>query len=437
VKERLRKWGVLISTAALCCLLSGCISSSAVEDLFTLPQPPIEYSELAERIDQLIAAGYEYASPTGGQNIQSVQMVDLNQDGQNEAVAFFRRLSDEKPLKILVFAAKNDVYEPVCTIESSGTSVDSVQYQDMNADGILDLIVGWRISSELQTVAIYAIDEQPQVLLQNGYTRYSIQELDGDGRPSLLLLRTDADGVSAAEFYGWRGEAMALVHRAPLSMTMVELSGGSVVSGMLEEDRPAVFITGVNELGMAITDILTCTDSGMLINAAADPNTGASVMVYPYRQLQPQDINSDGVIEIPAPALHSEVGKPTDGLTDWLQCGPDGGIERVCTTYHCISNGWYLTVPEEWQGKVTTLAVDSTINEAQVQFRVDGEPVLALYAITGENRETRALRGNRQVLRRQTSVLYAGELLDGAKEWEYDDERLVEDFRLIVLSWRS
>ena len=83
------------------------------------------------------------------------------------------------------------------------------------------------------------------------------------------------------------------------------------------------------------------------------------------------------------------------------------------------------------------VAVDSTINEAQVQFRVENEPVLALYAITGENRETRAQRGNRMALRRQTSVVYAGELLDGAKKWDYDDEQLVKDFRLIVLSWRS
>lgn len=437
MKQTWRKWVAMLPLVILTCLLSGCLSSSTVEDMFTLPQPPIEYTELAERINQLIADGYEYASPTGGQNIQSVQMVDLNQDGHNEAVAFFRRLSDEKPLKIMVFSAANDTYELVCTIESSGTSADSVQYQDMNADGILDLIVGWRISSDLQTVAVYAIDEEPQVLLQNVYTRYSIQELDGDGMPSLLLLRADAEGVSAAEFYGWRGDAMTMVHRATLSVTMVELSGGSVVSGMLEEDRPAVFITGVNELGMAVTDILVCTDSGALVNAAVDRNTGVPGVVYPYRQLLPQDINGDGIIEIPAPAEQGEPGKQSDGLVDWLQCSLDGQVKRVCTTYHCISSGWYLTIPEKWADEVTTVAVDSTINEAQVQFRVENQPVLAIYAITGENRENRALKGNRMVLRRQTSVVYAGELLESAKEWNYTDEQLRSDFQLIVLSWGS
>ena len=437
VKKIWRKWLVILSALALSCLLSGCLSSATVEDMFTLPQPPIEYTELAERINQLIAAGYEYASPTGGQNIQSVQMVDLNQDGQNEAVAFFRRLSDEKPLKIMVFSAASDTYELVCTIESSGTSVDSVQYQDMNADGFLDLIVGWRISSDLQSVAVYAVDEEPLVLLQSVYTRYSIQELDGDGMPSLLLLRSDAEGVSAAEFYGWRGDAMTMVHRSVLSMTMVELSSGSVVSGMLEKDRPAVFVTGVNELGMAVTDILVCSDNGTLVNAAVDRSTGVPAIVYPYRQLQPQDINGDGIIEIPAPAVQSEPGKQSDGLVDWLQCSIDGDVDRVCTTYHCISSGWYLMIPEEWQDKVTTVAVDSTINEAQVQFRMENEPVLAVYAITGENRENRAMRGDRVVLRRQTALVYAGELLEGAKKWEYTEEQLRSDFRLIVLSWRS
>ena len=74
MKKMWRKWIILLPVMVLTALLSGCLSTSAVEDMFTLPQPPIEYSELAERIDQLITAGYEYASPAGGQNIQSVQM---------------------------------------------------------------------------------------------------------------------------------------------------------------------------------------------------------------------------------------------------------------------------------------------------------------------------------------------------------------------------
>ena len=424
---------LLASALLLSAVLTGCLSDSTVEDLFTLPQPPIEYTDLAETIGELLADGYEYASPSAGQNIQSVQILDLNSDGRNEAVAFFRRPADEKPLKIMIFRFRGEAYELVTTIESSGTAVERVEYQDMNGDNMRELVVGWRIGPELQTVAVYAVTPEPSVLMQSNYTRYSIQEMDGDGVPSLLVLRANAEGKNVAEFHGWRDDGMTMVYSGALSSTMAALSSGSVVSGMLDEDTAAVFVTGVNEEGMAVTDILACRDNGTLTNASLSSDTGLSGIIHPFRQLQPQDINGDGVVEIPAPAAVSEFGRLNDGLVDWLQCDIDGNIRRVATTYHCLSAGWYLMVPEAWVGWLTTQAFDSGLNENEVLLQLDGESVAAIYAITGENRESRAVRGNRAVLRRQTDIVYAGEVLEAAGEFTVDELRSC--FRLIVSSW--
>ncbi|MBQ2220779.1 MAG: hypothetical protein II419_03870, partial [Acidaminococcaceae bacterium] len=153
-------------------LLGGCSAPSSAEELFTLPQLPLEYSDLSRQINALIEQGYEYASPTGGRNIQSVQMVDLDGDGDEEAVAFFRRSTDEKPLKIIVFSANGEKYERLCTIESSGTAVESVYYQDLTGDKQLEMVVGWRIAADVQTVAAYSVQKDPKVLMQSGYVRY-------------------------------------------------------------------------------------------------------------------------------------------------------------------------------------------------------------------------------------------------------------------------
>jgi hypothetical protein len=92
-------------------------------------------------------------------------------------------------------------------------------------------------------------------------------------------------------------------------------------------------------------------------------------------------------------------------------------------------------IPEGWADRVTTVASESGLNESQVLLKVDDKPVTALYAITGENRENRALRGNRIVLRRQTAIVYAGELLEGSTALEFGEDLLRENFRLIVSSW--
>ena len=61
--------GKHLKKALLCCaglllalVLSGCSLESSVENLFTLPKVPIEYTELAKRIEALLSNGYEYTS---------------------------------------------------------------------------------------------------------------------------------------------------------------------------------------------------------------------------------------------------------------------------------------------------------------------------------------------------------------------------------------
>ena len=126
--RRLKRYICLVGLLALlAAALTGCgFSDDSVEELFTLPRMAEEYTGLTQELEALITQGYEYASPTGGRNIQSVQMADLDGDGQQEALAFFRMSSDEKPLKIFVFKIEGGSYARYCTIESSGTAIDSV-----------------------------------------------------------------------------------------------------------------------------------------------------------------------------------------------------------------------------------------------------------------------------------------------------------------------
>ena len=275
-KNRVIRWSVA-GALALAAVLSGCtFFDSSVEQLFTLPRMAEEYTGLSQQIDSLIDQGYEYASPSGGRNIQSVQMVDLEDDGIQEALVFLRRSSDEKPLKIMVFRLEGDTYRCFCTIESSGSAVDSVYYQDLNGDGCREIIVGWRISADVQTLAAYTVESEPVALMSSGYTQFSVQDLNGDGVPSLLVLRSDGELGPVAEFYGWQEEQMGVSYRCRLSTSMAALNRGSVVTGMVDKDTPAVFITGVDITSMAVTDILIYRQEAGLVNVALDKNSGVS-----------------------------------------------------------------------------------------------------------------------------------------------------------------
>ena len=193
----------------LCFLLTGCLFNSRVEDLYCLPQLPEEYTELKNKIDDILSDGAEYDAPLSGGNVQPVQLVDLDGDGTEEAVAFFRKSTEEKPLKIYIFRVQGESYEQAAVIEGSGTAIYSISYTDMDGDGVMELAVGWRVNNTdpdnlqtLQALSIYKLKElQPKELLQKTYAKYIIADLNEDKKKELIIIRSDEESNCTADYY--------------------------------------------------------------------------------------------------------------------------------------------------------------------------------------------------------------------------------------------
>ena len=107
----------------------------------------------------------------------------------------------------------------------------------------------------MQTVAVYVPQPDPYVLLQSGYTRFTVTDLDGDGVKSLLLFRSDNDGQPVAGLYIRKDDVISASYSSVLSYTMAELSRGSVVWQALRR-HPRRVCHRRQQQGMAMTDIL-------------------------------------------------------------------------------------------------------------------------------------------------------------------------------------
>ena len=411
------------------------------EELYALPELPAKYTELNARLNAILEDGAEYAAPTSGANIQPVQLTDLDGDGQQEAVAFFRKAEDEKPLKIYIFSAKEDSYEQSAVIEGSGASVYSVVYTDLDGDGRTEIIVGWRVNAELQALSVYALDAAgPQELLRSvSYVRYASIDLDGDGLRELVVLHADEEGDGVADCYDWRKGALASQSPARISVTMAELSQqGRLTTGTLKGGTPALFVTGVTEQSGAVTDILALRN-GELTNIVLSEATGVSGEIAPFYGLYPMDINGDGWTEVPAPS--SSDGAPPFHRIDWRAFGLDGAGEAAASTYHCVEDGWYLQLPEAWVGRVETER-SGVGGDASVTFYMLNEEgvrdaaILRITALTGTGREIRAARGSRFPLSRQSDVIYTAELPE-IPPWDQamTAEEVRGAFSLIAREW--
>ena len=294
--EKIVLFGMLLAVG----MLSGCSMPNLTanpEELYALPELPAKYTELNGQISAILEEGAEYAAPTSGTNIQPVQLVDLDGDKREEAVAFFRNSNNEKPLKIYVFASDGDGYRQVDLIEGSGTGIYSVFYSDLNGDGQQEIAVGWKVTANQQVLEVYTLRQDgAKALVQSDYVKYTTADLDQDGRQELVVFRTDEEGHSVADYYNWQGiGSLQYLGSGRISMTMAELSArGKVTRGALKEGTPALFVTGVTDITRAVTDILA-VKNGELSNLVLSAVTGVSRDISTYRGLYPTDINMDGV----------------------------------------------------------------------------------------------------------------------------------------------
>lgn len=454
--HRSKKWLALPLAVCACLFLTGCLFNSRVEDLFSLPQLPGEYTELKNKIDTILSDGAEYSAPLSGTNVQPVQMVDLDGDGVEEAVAFFRKSSDEKPLKIGIFRAWEESYELASVIEGSGTSIYSVSYTDLDGDGGMELTVGWRINNTdpqnlqtLQALSVYKLEElQPRELLQKTYARYIAADLNGDGLQELIIIRSDEESNCTADYYQWEGRELEITSSARVSTSVAELSQASarVSVGTLQDGQAALFVTGVEESSIAITDILM-DRGGELVNITQSSTTGISTEIFRYLSIYPQDIDGDGLTEVPVPTPLPT--RNADGnvcyRVDWRGYSPDGTFKTVLTTCHDVDDGWYLVMPASWNDQVLVTREETGANEITVTFATVGDvgvppqDFLRIYSIaTGDGQESKAVKGNRFVLSRRTGSIFSAEILEeGTWGGSLTEEALREAFYPIQAEWSA
>lgn len=460
MKKRVLRIGLLLG---MLILLSGCMSQSR-EELYTLPQLPEDYLALQQTITKIMNdLGAEYAAPSSGSNSQNIQLQDLDGDGTQEStLAFFRVPSAEKPLKIYIFRHNEltDEYETAWVIEGVGTGIYSIAFENLGGTADKEIVVSWQISAKTQSLAAYSLQRGGDVveLMRSGYAKSAILDLDRDNEKEIVLLQLDAaEDNSHAELYNYDNGLMVYTSSTPLSLDITEIQTAKV--GALSNLMPALFVSSAfGEAGGRITDIIALRD-GALTNLTLNEEIGMSLSTIrfyaDFQDANGADINNDGILELPLPEQLPSVGENATPmyLLHWNQCGPEGEATRVCTTFHCYDDGWYLILPEEWQGEVTIARRDSGISTTGTERAVsfyhlpggeedseepeEPEEFLTIYRLSGTNRAYRAAIDERFVLFESSDVIYAAKFRDTEWNCGLNRDELQEKFNRIKVDWSA
>lgn len=349
----------VLACFSLAFVLGGCdIFSADTAELLSPPALTGDLLPIDTAIKESVKSSYTLEYPSRGNYRSAIIQHDMNRDGVLEAFAFYSTQdSDTSKMNINAIANKGDKWVSVATQSISAGGVDRIEFSDLDADGIDEILVGWEIyGTSERKLAVYSLGENAltQRLLEQ-YTNFTYCDLDEDGRREIFIARSSpAESRNTAHLYALTSVGVSTISSCELDSTAKTLN--HPVVSTLSTGKPAIYIDEIKGVG-AVTEVLFL-EKGQLQNPLMNPETRETSATLRTATLESRDINSDGIIEIPIRHEVATVTRSNEAekqyLTDWCSFTGETLTSKL-TAYMNLNDKYYYAIPERWIGQVAIL----------------------------------------------------------------------------------
>lgn len=362
---------LVISAVMIALLFSGCsLSVKAPETLMSPPRLTGGYQDLQDTFETEVGSNVALIAPANGEHKSAFIVDDFNSDSREEAIVLYSLKETEEAVSVGIFQKENDAWKYIKSVVGLGSSVDIVVIEDMNRDGIKEVVIGWNLSTNNKQVSVYEPDlSLPSTFTGLGSFQYNMLEMidvDSDGGKELFFVNLDTTGVvpSATANVLKIDESKRSVNE----LSTISIDGNvSGYNGITAGEDGCIYVDAFkNEHDMITEVILWNKDSKTLQAPLFDAETQSTAATWRSHRIPVSDIDSDGKLEIP---VGVEVVGSTQVNSGVLQeeslyyvkwCSFTGG--KLKAEKYCLYNtveGYSLDIPSSWVGKITITSLDS------------------------------------------------------------------------------
>lgn len=453
MKKQFRRGLALLWSLALLCL-AGCSVESG-DGLASLPKLPGEYLALQKKVDAILEKGYVPAVAEGGVNRQAMQLQDIDGDGQNEIVSFYRS-STGGQYAIYIHKRQGDDYVELGSAQGYGKYLREVSYPRCSRGGSRAVALSWGTEENTtagMTVHILGPEGLTEALAA-GYSSCYITDMNGDGVDELMLASFDkTSGSMQLEAYGFsEGQCRAI------DQTMLSSDAKSIVkiSRGMRPGRPeaSLYIDSLSANGGYVTDIVELQQGGM-VNTTLGSGGVRSAGAWRPVNIACQDIDKDGMPEVPLADLMPGYTDPGAGESCWKLRWTkfSGGAAQsvAMETYHALADNWYMRWPGQW-GQAVSVVRRNEAGVVKTAFLIPNEQggpeeylalgqdnvLLQIWVFTGDNRQEHFNTSGMKWLRSSDNAIYAYSLPANCyPELTLTDEQVVNYFNAVAAEWAS
>lgn len=438
----------------ICVTLSGCSFESG-DGLASLPKLPGEYVTLQKKLDAVLAQGLTYAVAESGPNRQSVQLIDMNGDGIDEVIAFFKGTTSGE-YTVCVFSKEGDDYIEIGRAKGYGKYLREVHYPITGGSGTRAIALSWGTEdSSAYNMSVHTIGDAGLIdALSIKYSNILISDLNKDGADEIVCTTFDRTARAMVLFeYGFEGEKCNLISEAPLSTDIKNVT--KISKSLAADATSALYIDSLLTTGGYITDIVEYKGR-TLTNKTIDQDSKKSNVTWRQVNVACKDIDGDGIMEVPQANMLPGYVDPSDADTRWKLKWTKfvGGQPAAATidTFQSSTEDWYLNWPKQWGEDVTVVrksesGITKAIFFAPPKNAKDGVPyllpqdgniLLNVWVFSGDSRREYFNNSGMSVLKESESLIYAYSLPENDyPKLAITPAEVAENFKTITHEWGS
>jgi hypothetical protein len=282
-----------------------------------------------------------------GENAQMQHAFENSIKNKNEIILKYPTQGDYRSSFVLLDMVDGK-WENVANISGYGNEVISVEFEDINNDGINEIFISWQLyESKNKVVSIHNAESSGErlsglsIIANETYSFMKLLDLDNDGQTELFItnfdISTDQPRAYAKLFKMDRENRVKVIGEVGLDNSISDYPAFKVESDNHGNISYIFIDANKGEFGM-ITEVVYW-DSGIsnLKAPFLDSDTLTNIITQRTPAIASMDIDDDGYIEIP---------KESDSLNiSSLNSPADNEIGIGITTWYSVVND--LLVPKK------------------------------------------------------------------------------------------